>query len=155
MKQSMCFVHNLEPDLITWRWSPNGLFTVNSLYKWLEYGGIQNTYFTTIWKSHIPLKIKVFLWLLKQDRILTKTNLVRRGWHGNTNCLFCGDEESTTHLFITCPFSKAIWSWIATHNGFNFNCVTLEDLWLIDCCIPLKDRLLVELVRAATLWSIG
>lgn len=30
----------------------------------------------------------------------------------------------------------------------------MEDLWLIDSCIPLKDKLLVELVRAATLWSV-
>ena len=55
---------------------------------------------------------------------------------------------------MTCPYSKAIWSWIANHNGFAFNCVNIEDLWLIDSCIPLKDKLLVELVRAATLWTI-
>jgi hypothetical protein len=31
-----------------------------------------------LWKLKIPLKIKVFLWILFRDVILTKDNLVRR-----------------------------------------------------------------------------
>lgn len=92
------------------------------------------------------------MWLLKQDRILTKINLSNKGWQGDTACLFCGDVESTNHLLY--PFSKAIWSWIANHNGLYFNCENIEDLWLLDCCIPRKNKLLVKLVRAVTLWSI-
>jgi hypothetical protein len=30
----------------------------------------------------------------------------------------------------------------------------LEDLWYIDCCIPLKDRNLVELIRSAVCWVV-
>lgn len=154
LKQSISFIKRTGPDLITWRLTASGLFTITSLYKCLEYGGLKNTYFAIIWKANSSLKIKVFLWLLKQDRLLTKSNLVNRGWQGDTACQFCGEEESNNHLFVTCPYSKAIWSWIANHNGFYFNCANIEDLWMIDSCIPLKDKLLVELVRATTLWSI-
>ena len=120
----------------------------------MEYGGFSNTQFTTIWKSKIPLKIKIFLWLLRNDGILTKSNLAKRGWQGNLDCPFCGSFESIDHLFVTCPFITAIWSWIAHHNGFRYDCTTLEDLWLLDAYIPLKDTLLVEMIRAATLWTI-
>lgn len=113
-----------------------------------------NTQYITIWNANIPLKIKVFLWLLKQDKILTKSNLLQKGWHGNPNCLFCGALETADHLFAQCPFTTAIWSWIARHNNFTYNCNSINDLWLIDSCIPLKDVLLVELLRVATLWNI-
>lgn len=154
LRNNISFTPTDAPDLITWRWTTNGQFTVNSLYKWLEYGGMKNRSFITIWRANIPLKIKVFLWLLKHDRILTKENLLNKGWTGNTACIFCGEFESANHLFVNCYIAQSIWSWIANHNGFHFNCETIEDLWYIDSCIPLKDRLLVELVRAATLWTL-
>jgi hypothetical protein len=31
---------------------------------------------------------------------------------------------------------------------------SLEDLWLIDCNIPLKNKSLVELIRSAVYWVI-
>ena len=47
-----------------------------------------------------------------------------------------------------------IWNWIATYNSFTFECNSLDDLWLLDASIPLKDRLLVELLRGAILWNV-
>ena len=47
-----------------------------------------------------------------------------------------------------------IWNWIATYNSFTFDCNSLDDLWLLDASIPLKDRLLVELLRGAILWNV-
>jgi hypothetical protein len=35
-----------------------------------------------LWKIKIPLKFKVFLWLLYREAILTKDNLVKRNWRG-------------------------------------------------------------------------
>lgn len=49
-------------DQILWRWTSHGQFTVNSLYKWLEFGGVPNNRFNSIWQAKIPLKVKVFLW---------------------------------------------------------------------------------------------
>jgi len=31
-----------------------------------------------IWQNKLPMKIKIFLWYLKKDVVLTKDNLVRR-----------------------------------------------------------------------------
>ena len=56
-------------------------------------------------KANIPLKIKIFLWLLKQDKILTKSNLMKKGWNSDTTYHFCGDFETTNHLFVTCSYT--------------------------------------------------
>jgi hypothetical protein len=141
-------------DHLLWRWSNSGKFTVKSFYQWLEFGGMVNHDFDTIWEAKIPWKIKIFLWLLKRNRVLTKENLIKRGWQGNPKCQFCDDFESTEHLFITCPFVNQIWIWIALHNNFVFQCHSIADLWLLDAAIPLKDKPIIELIRGVVLWSI-
>ena len=141
---------NLEDKLI-WRWATDARFTVHSFYKWLEYGGIPNTEFEILWKSHIPLKIKIFMCLVCRDKILTKQNLHIKGWQGDLSCVFCDQIETIDHLFVNCSYIRAIWDWIAQYNNFSFEGVCLDDLWIIDAVIPLKDKLLVELLRGAVL----
>lgn len=79
---SSIFTDPSSSDTIFWRWTSSGLFTVHSLYLWLSNRGILNTSYSTLWHAKIPLKIKIFIWLLRQNKILTKCNLVRRGWQG-------------------------------------------------------------------------
>jgi zinc-binding in reverse transcriptase len=90
--------------------------------------GIPNTDYTAIWLTNMSLKIKNFVWLVKRDRILTKLNLIKKGWTGNTKCVFCDGEKSTRHLFITCPLANQIWQWIAKYNNFTFEGTTIIDL---------------------------
>ena len=101
-----------SPDRIIWRWTSSGLFTVQSLYKWLSFRGVTTNTCNTLWKAKIPLKIKVFIWLLRQDKILTKCNLQSRGWQDNIDCCFCGAPETVDHFFVTCPFISYLRNWI-------------------------------------------
>ena len=57
-------------DKLIWRWSKDDNFTVHSFYKWLEYGGIPNKEYSTIWKSHMPLKINFFYGWLEGTKYL-------------------------------------------------------------------------------------
>jgi hypothetical protein len=41
-----------------------------------------------VWKAKLPLKIKIFMWLLQQDAILTKKNLSKKNWQGDKSCSF-------------------------------------------------------------------
>jgi hypothetical protein len=61
-----------------------------------------------IWKIKIPLKIKIFMWFLSKKVLLTRDNLAKRNWNGNTKYCFCDNEKSVEHLFIFCPFAKLI-----------------------------------------------
>jgi zinc-binding in reverse transcriptase len=80
--------------------------------------------------------------------------LIKKDWIGNTKCVFCDDEESTSHLFVTCPLVKQIWQWIAKYNKFLFEGNTLSDLWLMNRCIPFKNKFVTELLRGVVLWTI-
>jgi zinc-binding in reverse transcriptase len=87
-------------------------------------------------------------------KILTKANLVKRCWIGDTFCVFCGAYEHIDHLFISCSMTFTLWNWIAQYNFFSFQGECLNDLWCINSCIMLKDKLLIELIRSVVCWII-
>jgi hypothetical protein len=90
---------NLSNLRDTFRWTASKKFSVTDLYDNLvlrsgtpvECGA---------WKAKIPLKIKIFLWYLKNGVVLTKDNLVKRKWKGCTKCCFCNVSESIQHLLL-------------------------------------------------------
>jgi hypothetical protein len=87
-------------------------FTVKTLYGNID----SNNYgscFNHIWKGKIPPKIKVFMWFLENNVLLTKEKLISRNWTCNNSCSFCPDFESTNHLFFTCHTARSVWGCIA------------------------------------------
>jgi hypothetical protein len=76
------------------------------------------------------------------------------GWQGDSSCIFCGEFEIIDHLLVTCSIAKLIWEWIATFNNFHFHGQEIEDLRILDSCIPLKDKILVEFIRNAVCWVL-
>jgi hypothetical protein len=89
-----------EPDEFRWNVHPNGKFSVGSLYKAIIHSDISVNSNKKIWKIKIPLKTKIFGWYLRRGVILTKYNLVKRNWHGSTQCVFCHQDEMINHLFF-------------------------------------------------------
>jgi hypothetical protein len=78
--------------------------------------------FIWIWDSKCSNKIKVFTWLLMINRLNVRNILRRRKYRleGNDySCPLCARnrEDTTFHLFFTCPFSFECWR----HLGFNWN----------------------------------
>jgi len=64
-----------------------------------------------IWHKEVSLKLMVFAWCLLRERLPTKDNLLRCGilHHDNQMCVGgCGMEETTYHLFLTCPIFGTI-----------------------------------------------
>jgi zinc-binding in reverse transcriptase len=53
--------------------------------------------------TNIPLKIKIFAWLVKINKILTTANLAKRGWTRSVKCIFYDANEDANHLFVACP----------------------------------------------------
>jgi hypothetical protein len=87
-----------QEDKIVWTLGKNG-FSVNSLYK-RKICHLAYVPYQFLWKTKLPYKIKVFLWLVVRNKILTKDNLKKRNWHGLSDCCFCGHNESIEHLFF-------------------------------------------------------
>ena len=64
-----------------------------------------------VWRSRIPLKIRVFLWLLLRRRLMTKA--LRQGWIPSLSaeCEMCGaSPEDSDHIFVTCPIARLVWA---------------------------------------------
>jgi hypothetical protein len=62
-----------------------------------------------LWKSKLPQKIKIFIWLVVRNKILTKDNLKKRNRKGSQECCFCGGDESINHLFFHYPITRYVW----------------------------------------------
>jgi hypothetical protein len=52
-----------------------------------------NNRMLNIWKAALPLKIKIFLWQICNDKIQTAEQLRKRNWTGPVECKLCGKIE--------------------------------------------------------------
>jgi hypothetical protein len=68
------------------------------MYKFFE-SDISGPNYKWLWKAKIPLKIKVFIWQILQNAIITRDNMKKRKWPGNPCCSFCNLKESCNHLY--------------------------------------------------------
>lgn len=98
-----------QNDSFVWEVHKKGFFSVSSMYKAIIYRDIVPRK-EAFWKLRVPLKIKIFLWYLRKGVILTKDNLAKRGWVGNTTCCFCNSSETIQHLFFDCPLARFVWN---------------------------------------------
>jgi hypothetical protein len=117
-----------QADVIKWRWDSNGCFNVRSLYRFLNFRGVQQEHTLLWWGAPIPHKIKVFMWLLTKKKILTKVNLAKRGWNGELKCQFCNMEDLVDHLIIGCRYSRTVWVWMGVCQEFLVNWYRIEDI---------------------------
>lgn len=101
-----------DPDIIGWKLGKTNRFSVKSVYNGLTKSD-SSLLHKRIWKGKIPAKIKIFLWLMTNDAILTEDNLRKRKWIGDYSCAFCDEDETIAHLFFNYPISKVIWSVVA------------------------------------------
>jgi hypothetical protein len=46
------------------------------------------------------------MWLVAQDAILTKDNMIRRHWQGGPSCYFCGEPKNRGYLFLLAQWQK-------------------------------------------------
>ncbi|KAJ3707957.1 hypothetical protein LUZ61_011662 [Rhynchospora tenuis] len=100
-----------SPDIVKWDDKEKGEFSTKEMYLSIDDSGVRNDFFKEIWKMKIPLKIKIFLWLLSKRRLLTRMALSARGWDGDKSCVYCGTNESVDHLFFRCTQHRNLWDW--------------------------------------------
>lgn len=89
-------------------------------------------WFSLLWRWRLLLKLKVFGWLVLQNRLLTGDNLIKRGYYDPFVCPLCQIvEETINHLFISCTFAQEVWSYIV--QGLNIS--TIEPLVAVEDAI--------------------
>ena len=105
--------HRFPPDRIVWAQTPKGIFSVSSAYKVsLSINGntaathsgpldAQNTrlFWRTLWRLHIPNKLRSFAWRACKSVLPTKVNLCSRKILTDPTCEDCGlDAETNGHV---------------------------------------------------------
>jgi hypothetical protein len=88
-----------EPDTIICQFNSMGKYSVQSLYVVMNNRGVKQVYTSVMWKISIPLRLHIFLWLLANNKTLTRDNLDKRKSLDDKTCLFCSEPESMSHLF--------------------------------------------------------
>jgi hypothetical protein len=116
-------------DSVCWNLESSGKFTTASLYKELTFPGVSNTWMLNIWTATLPLKIKIFLWQICNDKLQTAEQLGKRNWTGPVECKLCGKIESAEHLFLQCIVASFCWNVVRDALGWPTRPVYMEEVW--------------------------
>jgi hypothetical protein len=145
-----------KADKVMWALDKKLAYTTKSLYRFLTDRGVTSRVAGYIWRSKIPLKIKVFLWQMFNNKLQTAQCLVRKGWKGSTNCCLCGCLETVDHIFFKCPMAVFVWSFIKDAFNLDSYPTSLGDFchkWLMGKKGPLPIKLIIFLFAGFT-WTL-
>jgi hypothetical protein len=117
-----------DKDRPMWIWGNKKTFSVKTMYDYLCRTEVENRN-RKIWKAKMPLKIKIFMWMVQLNVILTRDTLTRKNWQGDKRCSFCSQDESVQHLFFKCSLTKNVWSLVAMVIGAECRPTNVEQFW--------------------------
>jgi len=101
-------------DLWRWMLDPIHGYSARGTYRFLTSTAepVMASVINNVWHKLVPLKVSLFAWRLLQDRIPTKSNLVRRHiLQANDNLCVggCGIIATADHLLIGCDLFGNVW----------------------------------------------
>ena len=104
-----------------------------------------------LWKRRIPLKVKIFRWLLIPGRLMTRSQRQRYVQEVDAGCVMCsGAIEDCTHLFFECPLVQPVWT-AAAMGGIDATLAAA--FWCSICQWPFRRKAEWKTIFA-TLWAI-
>ncbi|GJV42591.1 RNA-directed DNA polymerase, eukaryota [Tanacetum coccineum] len=88
----------------------DGVFRVKEIRSTLDDLFLPSSGDATRWVKYVPIKVNVFVWRARLDRLPTRGNLVTRGVTLDSSlCPVCGlTLEDSQHLFFRCDLAKYI-----------------------------------------------
>ena len=116
-----------------WAWSreKRGNFTVRSAYRMIQNtklnrenwlygaegtsGNDEGSSWSSLWKTEVPNKIRVFLWRLARESIPRHDILHHRHMATSPACQLCGAADSWRHALLECALSRSVWSLASEH----------------------------------------
>ena len=110
-------------DEVYWNGSPSGGFTVSSTIQIVRNSSnldmVNNSRWKKIWRAPVPQRVRMFLWLASQDRLMHNVNRFVRKFTSDPRCYVCGEgEENTNHILRGCPAARIVWyslGWDVNH----------------------------------------
>ncbi|KAG7559744.1 Ribonuclease H-like superfamily [Arabidopsis thaliana x Arabidopsis arenosa] len=101
-------------DRLSWAATTNGKFTVKSAYELItrdEYPRQHmDKFYERLWKVIAPERVRVFLWLVGKQVVMTNEERFRRHLCDTEICQICKNGvESIIHVLRDCPAMAGIW----------------------------------------------
>jgi hypothetical protein len=142
---------NDEDDTLIWQYTSSGRYSVQSLYAIINNRGVQQIFTPVVWKLSVPSRLHIFLWLLANNKVLTRDNLSKRINVDDKTCLFCAEYESVTHLFYECCVAKSMWGVVAELTSWTeiVDFESMAKLWIRN-----KNLKAVNVLTTAVIWCI-
>jgi hypothetical protein len=97
-----------EEDTLVWMFHPSGEYHAY-FYVVENNGGIIPIHTYAIWKLTASPRIHVFLWILTNNKTLTRYNLHKCQHEVGRTCLFCPQLETANHVFFKCFVVNQMW----------------------------------------------
>jgi hypothetical protein len=140
-----------DQDEMIWTFSSNGVYSSQSLYKIVNFRGIKPIHTPAVWSLKIPPRVHFFLWLLTQNKTLTRDNVAKRKQVDDKSCLFFKENESIHHLFFDCVVARQVWANIS--KCLDLKCGDCSEfagkMWLSN-----KKYMIVNIFTSAALWGL-
>ncbi|KAK8514667.1 hypothetical protein V6N12_057564 [Hibiscus sabdariffa] len=102
-------------DRVMWRWTSQHTFVLKSAYMHLasSHWPPRQTIWKLIWRMAIPQRLRLFLWLAYQHKIMTNATRYCRNLAPSPICPLCGNlPESVLHTLRDCVDVRHLWSQI-------------------------------------------
>ncbi|KAK9005510.1 hypothetical protein V6N11_042939 [Hibiscus sabdariffa] len=99
-------------DRVAWRLTPTGAFTVASAYEGFlsPSWDVCDPKWSSIWSLPVAQRVRMFLWLVLRQRLMTNVERVRRGLSSDPSCSSCGCySETILHILRDCPPVRSFW----------------------------------------------
>ncbi|GKB99957.1 RNA-directed DNA polymerase, eukaryota [Tanacetum coccineum] len=137
----------------------DGMFLVKDIRSSLDDIFLPSSALATRWVKYIPIKINIFIWRARLDRLPTRSNLTNRGVVlDSLLCSICGSvPEDASHFLFQCGLSKLVFPkicrwWDLVPN--DMSSFSDWDVWLSGIRLPCKLKLILEGVFYVAWWHI-
>ncbi|GJR04269.1 RNA-directed DNA polymerase, eukaryota, reverse transcriptase zinc-binding domain protein [Tanacetum coccineum] len=131
-----CIGGVILPNMLDrWVWSleASDEFSVKSICSHIDDTLLPKEDVRTRWVNVVPIKINVFAWRVRLDKLPTRSNLSLRGVEiSSILCPLCNSSmESAHHLFFTCYVARLMWRKVLRWWEFEDINIASYDEWLI------------------------
>jgi ribonuclease HI len=121
-----------KEDCLIWIHTTHGDLTLKDAYSFFSISGPHINWARSIWNIAIPPSKSFMVWRLFHHKMPTDENLSSRGMQLPSMCCLCNkNTETSTHLFLQCPFSLALWNWLSAVLNQRIDNSSLLALWQI------------------------
>ncbi|GJZ48596.1 RNA-directed DNA polymerase, eukaryota [Tanacetum coccineum] len=154
-------VDSFRRPIVLWSCDVNGdgMFRVKDIRSSLDDIFLPSSALATRWVKYIPIKINIFIWRARLDRLPTRSNLANRGVVlDSLLCPICGSvPEDASHFLFQCGLSKLVFRkicrwWDLVPN--DMSSFSDWDVWFSGIRLPCKLKLILEGVFYVAWWHI-